>query len=401
MEEVGEPDARRWVLRQRPSVEGAVVALDPHTGRVLAMSGGFSYRQSKFNRATQAQRQPGSAFKPFVYLAALESGMTPVSMVLDAPISLDQGAGPADAGSRRTSATTFSGPITLRVGLERSRNLISVRVAQKVGMDQIIELARPAGHRQPGAAQPRRLAGLQRGDADRARRRLCRCWSMAASKIEPVLVERIQDRHGRTIMRARPARLRRLHRRRLGRLPAAGRSPTRGRSSSTRATPTRWSRCSKAWCERGTAKDAQELGKPLAGKTGTTNDSKDTWFVGFSPDLVVAVWVGFDQPQVAGPTRNRRHRGAADLDRRDAGGAGGPAGDAVPHAARAQPRARRRDDRAGSPAGGDNVIAEAFLPGTEPGRDRSTVEESTREGPVRRAAGLQPRGRRRPSGGLY
>ncbi|MEZ0301986.1 MAG: penicillin-binding protein 1A, partial [Hyphomicrobiaceae bacterium] len=144
MEEVGEPDVRRWVLRQRPSVEGAVVALDPHTGRVLAMSGGFSYRQSKFNRATQAHRQPGSSFKPFVYLAGLESGMTPVSMVLDAPISISQGAGLARWEPENFS-NDFLGPITLRVGLERSRNLISVRVAQKVGMDHIIELARRLG----------------------------------------------------------------------------------------------------------------------------------------------------------------------------------------------------------------------------------------------------------------
>ena len=203
-----------------PSIEGAVVALDPHTGRVLAMSGGFSYRQSKFNRATQAHRQPGSAFKPFVYLAALESGMTPVSIMLDAPISLSQGAGLARWEPENFS-NDFLGPITLRVGLERSRNLISVRVAQKVGMDHIIELARRLGL----GSQVQRNLAASLGSNEVTPIELAGAYAELVNgghKIEPVLVERIQDRHGRTIMRADPARLRGLHRRSLGRQPAAG-----------------------------------------------------------------------------------------------------------------------------------------------------------------------------------
>ena len=140
MEPMGEAKDRRWVLRQRPEVDGAVVALDPHTGRVLAMSGGFSYRQSQFNRATQARRQPGSAFKPFVYLAALESGMTPATEVLDEPIEIDQGPG-LPVWRPENFTDDYLGPITLRVGLEKSRNLISVRIAQQIGMDRIIDVA--------------------------------------------------------------------------------------------------------------------------------------------------------------------------------------------------------------------------------------------------------------------
>ena len=359
MEEVGEPDARRWVLRQRPSVEGAVVALDPHTGRVLAMSGGFSYRQSKFNRATQAHRQPGSAFKPFVYLAALESGMTPVSMVLDAPISLSQGAGLARWEPENFS-NDFLGPITLRVGLERSRNLISVRVAQKVGMDHIIELARRLGL----GSQVQRNLAASLGSNEVTPIELAGAYAELVNgghKIEPVLVERIQDRHGRTIMRADPRGC-------DGCTVAAWDGSLPPAIPNTRPVVVdprhayQMVSMLEGVVERGTAKDAQELGKPLAGKTGTTNDNKDTWFVGFSPDLVVAVWVGFDQPKSMGRRATGATRGPADLDRRDEGCPGRPAGDAVSHATRAQHRARQRDvgparrrwrqrDRRGLPAG--------------------------------------------------
>ena len=303
MEEVGEPDERRWVLRQRPSIEGAVVALDPHTGRVLAMSGGFSYRQSKFNRATQAHRQPGSSFKPFVYLAALESGMTPVSIVLDAPISLSQGAGLARWEPENFS-NDFLGPITLRVGLERSRNLISVRVAQKVGMDHIIELARRLGL----GSQVQRNLAASLGSNEVTPIELAGAYAELVNgghKIEPVLVERIQDRHGRTIMRADPRGC-------DGCAVAAwdgGPPPAIPNTRPVVVDPRhayQMVSMLEGVVQRGTAKDALELGKPLAGKTGTTNDNKDTWFVGFSPDLVVAVWVGFDQPKSMG----RRATGA-------------------------------------------------------------------------------------------
>ena len=396
MEEVGEPDARRWVLRQRPSVEGAVVALDPHTGRVLAMSGGFSYRQSKFNRATQAHRQPGSSFKPFVYLAGLETGMTPVSIVLDAPISLSQGAGLARWEPENFSED-FLGPITLRVGLERSRNLISVRVAQKVGMDHVIELARRLGL---GSQMQRNLAASL-GSNEVTPIELAGAYAELVNgghKIEPVLVERIQDRHGRTIMRADPRGCDGCT------VPAwDGSLPPPIPNTRPVVVDPRHAYQLVSMLEgvvqRGTAKVAQELGKPLAGKTGTTNDNKDTWFVGFSPDLVVAVWVGFDQPKSLG----RRATGATValpiwIDVMKAALADQPA---TPFRTPPGLSIVRVSATSGRLAGGgDNVIAEAFLPGTEPGRDRSTVEESTEKDPFAVPHGSS-RAASPSSGGLY
>jgi penicillin-binding protein 1A len=396
MEPLDGPEGRRWVLRQRPGVEGAVVALDPHTGRVLAMSGGFSYRQSKFNRATQAHRQPGSSFKPFVYLAALEAGMTPVSMMLDAPISLSQGAGLARWEPENFS-NDFLGPITLRVGLERSRNLVSVRVAQKVGMDHIIELARRLGL---GSQLQRNLAASL-GSNEVTPIELAGAYAELVNgghKIDPVLVERIQDRHGRTIMRADPR-------------PCEGCTVAAWDGSLPPGIPNtrpivvdprhayQMVSMLEGVVQRGTATDALDLGKPLAGKTGTTNDNKDTWFVGFSPDLVVAVWVGFDQPKSMG----RRATGASvalpiwiDV-MRDA------LADRPATPFRTPPglsivRVNATSGKLAS--GGKNVIAEAFLPGTEPGRERSTVEESTSKDPFAVPRGA--RGSASPSAaGIY
>ena len=396
MEPVEGAEGRSWVLRQRPAIEGAVVALDPHTGRVLAMSGGFSYRQSKFNRATQAHRQPGSSFKPFVYLAALESGMTPVSVMLDAPISLSQGAGLARWEPENFS-NDFLGPITLRVGLERSRNLVSVRVAQKVGMDHIIELARRLGL----GSQVQRNLAASLGSNEVTPIELAGAYAELVNgghKIEPVLVERIQDRHGRTIMRADPRPC-------DGCQTAAwdGAPPPEIPNTRPIVVDPRYAYQMVSMLEgvvqRGTAKDALELGKPLAGKTGTTNDNKDTWFVGFSPDLVVAVWVGYDQPKSMG----RRSTGATIalpiwIDVMKDALAGKPATPFRTPPGLSLVRVNATSGKLAS--GGDNVIFEAFLPGTEPGRDRSTFEESTSKDPF-----AVPRGSGRassPSGaGLY
>jgi penicillin-binding protein 1A len=391
MEQVGEPDNLHWILRQ-----GAVVALDPHTGRVLAMSGGFSYRQSKFNRATQAHRQPGSSFKPFVYLAALEAGMTPVTIMDDSPISLDQGEG-LPRWEPENFSDDFLGPITLRVGLERSRNLISVRLAQEVGMDHIIETARRLGL---GSQMQRNLAAAL-GTNEVTPIELAGAYAELVNgghKIEPILVERIQDRHGRTIMRADPR-------------PCDGCAavawdgslpPTILNTRPTVVDPRnayQMVSMLEGVVERGTAKDALELGKPLAGKTGTTNDSKDAWFVGFSPDLVVAVFVGYDQPRPMG----KRATGASvalpiwiDV-MRDA------LKDKPATPFRTPPGLSlvRVDATTGRLAqGGRNVIAEAFIPGTEPGRDRSTVEESTDKDPFAVPKGMG-QATSPSSGGLY
>jgi penicillin-binding protein 1A len=368
MEPTGGADERSWVLRQRPEVEGAVVALDPHTGRVLAMSGGFSYRQSKFNRATQARRQPGSAFKPFVYLAGLEQGLTPASVVLDAPVTVDQGPGlPKWRPANFTD--DFLGPITLRVGLEKSRNLISVRLAQQLGMQRVVDVADRLGI--GGGLQTNLAASL--GSNEVTPIELTAAYAMLVNggrRIEPVLVERIQDRHGRTILRGDPRSC-------VGCNGAAwddSLPPVVPDAREDVVDPRhayQMVSMLEGVVQRGTAKAAQRLGKPLAGKTGTTNDSKDTWFVGFSPDLVVGVFVGFDQPRPMG----KKETGATvalpiwvevmqeALKDRPATPFRTPPGLSLV----------RVDAATGRVAGegGGAVIAEAFLPGTEPGRGRS------------------------------
>ena len=331
VEQVQGAEESHWVLRQRPSVEGAVVALDPHTGRVLAMSGGFSYRQSKFNRATQARRQPGSAFKPFVYLAGLESGMTPASIVLDAPISLDQGLG-CRAGSPRTTATISSARSRCAFGLERSRNLISVRVAQKVGMDKVMDVASRFGHRRPDAAQPRRSAGLERGDADRARRRLCHAGQRrqadraGAGRADPGSAR--PHHHAR-----RPAQLRRLPGRCLDRRAAAGRAehPTRGRGPALRLSDRVDARGRGGPRHRqGRAGDRQ-----AAGRQDRHHQRQQGRLVRRLLARPGGRGVRRIRPAaVHGSARHRRHRGAADLDRDHAGRAEGQA--------RARRSARRR-----------------------------------------------------------
>jgi penicillin-binding protein 1A len=373
MEPLGEDGERRWVLRQRPEVEGAVVALDPHTGRVLAMSGGFSYRQSKFNRATQARRQPGSAFKPFVYLAALEEGKTPSSVVLDAPIVIDQGPG-LPKWRPENYTDDFLGPITLRVALEKSRNTISVRLAQEIGMDRIIAVADRLGI--GTGLGPYLAASLGSNEVTPIELTAAYAKLVNGGKsIEPVLVERIQDRHGRTIMRGDPRSCTGC----TGVAWDGGPPPALPDAREQVIDPRhayQMVSMLEGVVERGTAKTARELGKPLAGKTGTTNDSKDAWFVGFSPDLVVGVFIGFDQPTGMG----RKETGATValpvwIEVMQAA-----LKDQPPIPFRTPPGLSlvRVDAATGRlpSSGSQAVIAEAFLPGTEPGRNRSQDPEA-------------------------
>jgi penicillin-binding protein 1A len=358
---------RRFALRQRPQVEGALVALDPHTGRVLAMSGGFSYRQSQFNRATQARRQAGSAFKPFVYLAALEAGYNPASIVLDAPIVIDQGPG-LPKWRPENYSQQYYGPTTLRVGLEKSRNLMTVRLAQDIGMERIIDVARRFGIDR--GLEPYLSNAL--GSNEVTPLALTTAYAMLVNggkRIEPYLVERIQDRWGRTVFR------------RDGRdCPGCsgvgwqGQLPPEPVDERPQVVDPRHAfqmvNMLQGVIERGTAVAARVLGRPLAGKTGTTNESKDAWFVGFSPDLVVGVFVGFDQPASLGPRETGASvalpiwiefmRGALD---------GTP-----PTPFRTPPGILlvQVDAETGRRPGPETkvVISEAFLPGTEPGADR-------------------------------
>jgi penicillin-binding protein 1A len=363
VEAVSDDDGSRFALRQRPSVDGALVALDPHTGRVLAMSGGFSFRQSQFNRATQAYRQPGSSFKPFIYLTALENGFTPSSIILDAPLVIDQGPG-LPVWKPENYSDTFYGPSTLRTGVEKSRNLMTVRLAREVGMDKVQELARRFGIDRGLGTNLASALGSNEIDL----LSLTEAYAMLVNgghEIEGQLVERIQDRFGRTVARRdeRPCP--------DCRKPAWDGEPPPVLPD-TRATVTdprhayQMVTILKGVVERGTGTAAQAIGKPVAGKTGTTNDARDAWFVGFSPDLAVGVYVGFDQPRNLG--RNATGGSVALPIWVDFMSAALEDAPATPFRTPPGVRLVRIDAETGLLPGNATsaVIAEAFLPGTEP-----------------------------------
>jgi penicillin-binding protein 1A len=286
-----------YALRQIPEVGGGLVAMDPHTGRVLALVGGYDFKLSQFNRATQAQRQPGSAFKPFVYAAALDSGFTPSSLVLDAPFVMDQGPG-LPLWKPGNYSDQFYGPSTLRVGVEKSRNLMTVRLAQAIGMDKVAEYARRFGvidNLQP-------VLSMSLGAGETTLMRMTTAYSEFVNggrKITPTLIDRIQNRTGSTIYR---------HDKRQcdGCLAIAWNGQNEPALPDPRAqvidavTAYQITSILEGVVQRGTGIRIRELGKPLAGKTGTTNDSMDTWFVGFSPDLAVGVFIGYDTPKDMG-----------------------------------------------------------------------------------------------------
>lgn len=284
-------------LRQIPDVDGGLIAIDPHTGRVLAMAGGFSYRRSEFNRATQALRQPGSAFKPMVYLAALDSGFTPATRVLDAPFVIDQGAGlgkwkPANYSHK------FYGPTPMRIGIEKSRNLMTVRLAQTVGMEKVVDYAQRFGiiDNMPP------MLSMSLGAAETTLLRMTTAYAMLVNggkQLTPTLIDRVQDRHGRTIFRHDdrecPGCREEAWQQQLVPSPPDRREQIADPRSAYQIVS-----MLQGVVQRGTGVRVAKVGKPLAGKTGTTNDFFDAWFVGFSPDLAVGVFVGFDEPKTLG-----------------------------------------------------------------------------------------------------
>ncbi|WP_421726767.1 penicillin-binding protein 1A [Bauldia sp.] len=288
----------QYELQQVPEIEGAIVAMDPHTGRVLALVGGFSFADSEFNRATQAYRQPGSSFKPFVYSAALDNGYTPSSVVMDAPIEIDPGPG-QPIWRPSNYSNDFSGPSTLRTGIERSRNVMTVRLAQDMGMPLVSEYSRRFGvYDNLPTFLPMSL-----GAGETTVLRMVAAYSVinnGGRSISPTLIDRIQNRFGETVFR---------HDQRICEQCAAGEwqgqdEPVIIDDSDQVLDPmTAYQMTSmlEGVVQRGTATVvSREIDKPLAGKTGTTNDYRDAWFVGFSPDLVVGVFVGYDQPRNLG-----------------------------------------------------------------------------------------------------
>ena len=285
-----------WSLRQIPKLQGAFVAMDPQTGRVLAMQGGFSYQASSFNRATQAKRQPGSAFKPFVYAAALDNGYTPATIVVDAPIEVNTGDG---VWRPQNSSHKFYGPAPMRTGLVHSRNLMTVRIAQDVGMDVVAAYAERFGIYDH---MPEHLA-YALGAGETTLYKIVSAYSEFANggkRVVPTLVDRVQDRNGHTIMR---------HDQRVcdecsGPRLVTDKEPwVRDDSPQIMDPVTAYQLASmmRGVVARGTAAaTVGRLGLPISGKTGTTNGAKDAWFIGFTPQIAAGCYIGYDTPAPMG-----------------------------------------------------------------------------------------------------
>jgi penicillin-binding protein 1A len=295
VEASGEETDVGWALRQVPEVSGGMVAMDPHTGRVLAMVGGFSYAESEFNRATQAYRQPGSSFKPFVYAAALDNGYTPASVVLDAPISIRIG---NEVWEPKNYGGGSAGPSTLRAGIERSRNLMTVRLANDMGMSLVAEYAERFGVYDKMLP----VLAMSLGSGETTVMRMVSAYSIMANggkHIVPSLIDRIQDRYGKTVFKHDQRQCEGCNA-----TDWDGQAEPELVDNSDQVldpmTAYQITSMMEGVVQRGTATTIAELGYPIAGKTGTTNDEKDAWFVGYTPDLVVGVYMGYDQPRHMG-----------------------------------------------------------------------------------------------------
>ncbi len=294
---VGDKDGAfiRWTLRQVPEVQGGFMAMDVNTGRVIAMQGGFSYQDTVFNRATQAMRQPGSSFKPFVYAAALDSGYSPATIVVDAPIEIDT---PQGLWRPRNSSNKFYGPTPMRTGIEMSRNLMTIRLAQEVSMPVVASYAERFGvYDEMGPYLANSL-----GSEETTLYRMVAAYAMFANggeRVEPTLVDRIQDRFGKTIYR---------HDKRacadcdVATLPPgqAPRIVSNRRRVMNAITAYQLTSMMRGVVERGTASGAVNLPVPTAGKTGTTNEARDVWFIGFTSNIVAGCYIGYDRPRPLG-----------------------------------------------------------------------------------------------------
>lgn len=286
-----------YELRQIPDVEGGVIVLDPHTGKVLATVGGYSFQISQFNRATQAMRQTGSAFKPFVYLTALENGYSPTDLILDAPFVLDQGAG-LKRWKPENYSKKFYGLMTLREGIEKSRNLMTVRLAQEVGMEKIAEMARRVGIND----NLPELLSMSLGAGDTKLINMVSAYAVLVNggkKVTPYFIEKIQDRNGKTIYKKDTRICENCNADEWKNQAAPTLQDTREQIVDV-LSAYQMTSILEGVAIRGTGARLKALNRHLAGKTGTTNDNKDGWFIGFSPDLVVGTYVGFDEPRTLG-----------------------------------------------------------------------------------------------------
>tara|TARA_B100000029_G_scaffold347442_1_gene339776 strand:+ start:3428 stop:5782 length:2355 start_codon:yes stop_codon:yes gene_type:complete len=287
----------KWDLKQLPKINGSIVVMDPYTGRVLAMAGGFSFKLSEFNRATQAKRQPGSAFKPFVYAAALENGFTPSTLVLDAPFVIEQGLGlktwkPENYGKK------FYGPSTLRTGIEKSRNLMTVRIAQQVGFDKISKITSSFGINNDIPE----VLSVSLGSAETTLVQLTNAYCTfvnGGKKVTPIFIDRIQDRRGKTIFNADKRKCLGCEEISYLKNEVPKISDNREQIISPE-TAYQITSMMEGVIKRGTGRKLRNLNLNLAGKTGTTNKNMDAWFLGFTSKLVIGVYVGFDEPKSLG-----------------------------------------------------------------------------------------------------
>jgi penicillin-binding protein 1A len=392
----------QYRLRQLPEVSGAMVAMDPWTGRVLAMVGGFSFDQSQFNRATQAYRQPGSTIKPLVYSAAIDNGYTPSSMLVDGPLEIDQGQGAGVWRPENFSVGRFRGPITLREALKWSVNTVTVRLAQDVGMPLIGEYTRRFGVYDE---LPNYLS-YALGAGETTVMRMVTAYSMLANggrRVKPTLIDRIQDRYGHTIFKHDTRECRGCD------APEGWKNQPEPQLVDRREqvldvmTAYQITSMMEGVVQGGTAAVMREVGKPIAGKTGTTSDAKDLWFVGFSPDLVVGLYLGYDKPRSLGRSAQGGHTaGPIARDFMKLALADKPA---IPFKVPAGIKLVRVDPKTGMrPGPGDSgkTILEAFKPGTAPSDNYSVIGVDDADG---RSVSVSPDADRNimrsGTGGLY
>jgi penicillin-binding protein 1A len=404
--------AGQYRLHQVPEVSGAMVVEDPWTGRVLAMVGGFSYDQSQFNRATQALRQPGSSFKPIVYAAALDNGYTPSTLILDGPIEVDQGPG-LGTWKPENYENNFYGPSTLRFGVEHSRNVMTVRLAQDLGMPLIAEYAKRFGVYDE---LPPYLS-FALGAGETTLMRMVTAYAMfdnGGRRVKPTLIDRIQDRYGHTVYRHDERECIGCDAKKWGNQPEPSLIDRREQVLDP-MTAYQITSIMEGVVLRGTAAGAgfqKEVGKPVAGKTGTTNDEKDAWFIGYTPDIVVGVYMGYDKPRHLGRGATGGHLSAPIVkDFLKVALADKPA---VPFRVPPGIKLIRGDLKTGQRAGPgtERPILEAFKPGTAPpdnysvvgyGNDQQQQEQAPGRGPPGffRVSPDADRAVRSGTGGLY
>jgi penicillin-binding protein 1A len=365
----------QYRLEQLPEVSGAMVAMDPNTGRVLAMVGGFSFDQSQFNRATQAYRQPGSSFKPIVYSSALDNGYTPSTQVVDAPIEIDQGQGAGVWRPDNFSSGKYLGPTTLRNALRLSLNTVTVRLAQDIGMPLISEYARRFGVYDE---LPNYLS-YALGAGETTAMRMVTAYSMIANggrRVKPTLIDRIQDRYGHTIFKHDARECRGCDASDGWKNQAEPQLVDRREQVLDTMTAYQITSMLEGVVNAGTATALKEVGKPIAGKTGTTNEAKDAWFVGFSPDLAIAIYMGYDKPRPLGRGNAATGGHLAAPIARDFMKLALADKPATPFKIPAGIKLVRVDAKTGMRAGpGDSgrTIMEAFKPGTAPPDNYSVI----------------------------